>query len=258
MKKVYVPHHGKTSTIFPIPKAKDWECDLTNTRPIILLETSRKCLTKIITNRLSFICKKYNILTGPNYAGLPGESTQEPIHLLNNICEEAREKEKELWICFQDTAKAFDTVNLEMLQKAMERIKIPSKAIQFIINFFKNRSLKAITEYGLTQEIIAGDGLDQGETISPLLWRIFYDPLLHKIQNNSQLGYKMKVKWRQDLNHPKKKNIKLRTAATAFMDDTTWIASSKSNMQKILDEAAIFYKANDSQINGKKSSPNCH
>ena len=37
------------------------------------------------------------------------------------------------------------------------------------------------------------------------------------------------------------------------MDNTTWVASSKSNMQKILDEAAIFYKANDSQINGKKS-----
>ena len=47
--------------------------------------------------------------------------------------------------------------------------------------------------------------------------------------------------------------MKLHTAATAFMDNTTWIASSRSNMQKILEEAAIFYKANDSQINSKKS-----
>ena len=144
-------------------------------------------------------------------------------------------------------------VNLEMLQKAMERIKIPSKAIKFIINLFRNRVLRAITDYGLTQDIVAGDGLDQGETISPLLWRIFYNPLLHKIQRNSQLGYKMKAKWCQDLNHSKNETLELYTAATAFMDDTIWLASSKTNMQKILDEAVIFYKANDSQINGKKS-----
>src|SRR5438876_11335026 len=167
LEKRTCPSSWKTSTIFPIPKSKEWECDLINIRSIILLDTSRKCLTKIITNRLSAICKKHNILTGLNFAGLPGKSMQEPIQLINNLCEEAREKGKELWICFQDTAKAFDTVNLEMLQKAMERIKIPKKAIEFIIGLFKNRKLKAITSYGLTDEIIAGDGLDQGETISP-------------------------------------------------------------------------------------------
>ena len=96
LKKGTCPPLWKTSSIFPIPKSKDWECDLSNIRPIILLETSRKCLTKIITNRLSTICKKYNILAGPNCAGLPGESIQEPIQLLNNICEETREKGKEL------------------------------------------------------------------------------------------------------------------------------------------------------------------
>src|SRR5438552_17865549 len=80
------PPSWKTSTIFPIPKAKNWECNLINTRPIILLETSRKLLTKILTNKLFMIYKNHNILKDPNYAGLPGESTQELIHVLNNIC----------------------------------------------------------------------------------------------------------------------------------------------------------------------------
>ena len=135
----------------------------------------------------------------------------------------------------------------------MERIKIPTNAIEFIINLFKNRVLKVITDFGLTQEIIAGDGLDQGETISPLLWRIFYDPLINKIQNNPELGYIMTTNWKKDLNLHHREKIEIRVAATAFMDDTVWISSSRRNMQKILDEAAIFYKANDSQINSKKS-----
>ena len=143
--------------------------DLINTRPIALMETARKCFTKIITNRLSFICKEKNILRGPNFAGLPGESTQEPIQLLNNICEEAKEQNKELWILFQDTAKAFDTVNLEMLDKALRRIKIPAKAIELIISLFENRSSRIIINERLTEPVIAGDGIDQEDTISPLL-----------------------------------------------------------------------------------------
>jgi hypothetical protein len=61
------------------------------------------------------------------------------------------------------------------------------------------------------------------------------------------------MKWHSNLKCSQEEKIELRTAATAFMDDTTWIASSKSNMQKILDKAAIFYRANNSQINSKKS-----
>ena len=155
-----IPKAWKVSNIYPIPKNRDWEANLSNTRPIILMESTRKCLTKIITNRLSAICKNNNVLRGPNFAGLPGESTLEPIQLLNNICEEAREQNKELWILFQDTAKAFDTVNLEMLEKALQRIKIPQKAIKLIIYLFKEREVKVITKNSFTDTIIAEDGID--------------------------------------------------------------------------------------------------
>src|SRR5438552_6695646 len=148
-----------------------------NTRLIILMETIRKCFIKILTNRISTICKEKNILRGPNFAGLPGESTLEPIQLLNNICEEVREKQKELWILLQDTAKVFDTVNLEILERVLNRIKIPKRMIKLIIYLFRKREVRIITENGLTNPIKAGDGIDQRETILPLLWRTFYNPL---------------------------------------------------------------------------------
>jgi ribonuclease HI/endonuclease/exonuclease/phosphatase family metal-dependent hydrolase len=251
--KSNIPEGWKKSSIYPIPKKEGWEVRLHNTRPIVLMETIRKCFTKIITNRLSTACKDHQVLRGPNYAGLPGESTQEPIQLLNSICEEAREEKKELWILLQDTAKAFDTVNLEMLEKALQRIKIPTNITHLIIALFKDRQFRTITEFGLTDVITAGDGIDQGETISPLLWRIFYDPLLCKIQENNILGYKLECTWTPNVNTSNKRIIETRNAAIAYMDDTTWIARSKKNMQLILDDAREFYKANDSQINSLKS-----
>src|SRR5438552_17718904 len=121
-----------------------------------------------------------------------------------------------------------------MLERALDRIKIPKKAIKLIIYLFKDREVRAITENGLTSSVKIGDGIDQGETISPLLWRIFYDPLLCKIQDDSKLGYTMKCTWRPDFQNSEEKTIQLKSAAVAFMDDIIWIANSRENLQKIL------------------------
>ena len=97
LEKSVTPPSWKHSLIYPIAKNnKEWNLELSNTRPIVLLETPRKCFTKIITTRLAMICKQRDILKGPNFAGLPEESTMEPIHLLNNICENTREYNREL------------------------------------------------------------------------------------------------------------------------------------------------------------------
>ena len=50
------------------------------------------------------------------------------------------------------------------------------------------------TEYSLTKEFEAEDGLDQGEVVSPLMWYIFYDPLLYLIYKKEDLSYKIELK----------------------------------------------------------------
>src|SRR5205085_6002769 len=142
-------------------------------------------------------------LQGPNYAGLSGSSTSSPIHIMNNLIEEAREKNKEIWILFQDMKKAFDSVSLKMLEKALERIKLPTSTKKFLLNLFNSRRIKVITSFGLTQEFTAEDGLDQGEVVSPLLWRIFYDLLLYEMQNKRKLEYEMSLDWPTNLNYNK-------------------------------------------------------
>ncbi len=79
-----------------------------------------------------------------------------------------------------------------MLDKAMARIRIPANCRQFIGNLFTNRSNSVIGYYGLTNQYDVLIGIDQGEVISPLLWCIYYDPLLVEIHSQQGLGYTMR------------------------------------------------------------------
>lgn len=178
IKEGIIPDQWKLTSLYPILKPSDWDYSIAATQPIILIECTRKIITKVVGNRLSDIISKNQILKDPNYAGLKNENTAILIHILNSVMEEAKERNQELWIIMQDMAKAYDSVGLMPLCKALGRIKIPTNIVDFIISLFYNRQIRIITSFGLLQPFTGPDGIDQGETISPLLLHIFYDPLL--------------------------------------------------------------------------------
>jgi hypothetical protein len=216
-----IPAKWKIGQLYPIPKGEDWNYDLSNIRPIVLLEAFRKTVVRVITKRLDHILVKYKVLEGPNYAGLSGDCTASPIHIMNNIMEEARQKNKEIWILFQDMKKAFDSVSLVILKKVLKRIKLPEMMISFFLSLYNKRKIKVITEYGLTNEFEAEDGLDQREVSSLLIWRIFYNPLLSLIHNEDNIGYKIELKWPVDLSVNKTQSLVWQQGVLAYADDTT-------------------------------------
>jgi hypothetical protein len=75
----FFPQDWKLAYIYPIPKVDNWNYDITQTRPITLLDVIRKSLVKLITNRLLTIIAQHNVLKGGNFAGIPGGSTFEPL-----------------------------------------------------------------------------------------------------------------------------------------------------------------------------------
>src|SRR6266540_1289955 len=149
---------------------------------------------KIITNRFSKIIAKHSVLKGNNFAGIPEGSTELPIKLMNMIIEDVKEHNKPVWILLQDLSKVYDRVDLIILRKAMERVKIPTSCINFILDFFTCRKNTVLTKGGLSDYYNIKIGIDQGEVISPLLWCIYFDPLLCEI-NNLHKGYTITHQW---------------------------------------------------------------
>jgi len=91
-----IPDEWKKATVILIPKPKNWQGNVDITRPITLIETARKLLTRILTDRIATICHQNKILQGNNISVLKDTCTYIPIYtIINNIAEHAREFGKE-------------------------------------------------------------------------------------------------------------------------------------------------------------------
>ena len=70
-------------------------------------------------------------------------------------------------VTFQDLLKAYNRVNITMLEHAIRRIKIPDIIVKLLCNLFSNSKKKVIGHYGIAEPYTSIIGIDQGEVISP-------------------------------------------------------------------------------------------
>src|SRR3954447_19938159 len=106
-------------------------------------------MTKIMTNRLASILSVHNILKGNNYASLPGGSCHTPIHVLKSIIHDSNTYNKPLFIFLQDILKAFNSIDINMLELTMRRLRISQGFIKLTLSLFTNRSNRVIIANGL-------------------------------------------------------------------------------------------------------------
>src|SRR6185436_14949138 len=244
-----VPSAWRDATIYPIPKPQEWHHYLKNTRPITLIDTTRKVMTRIMYNRIANILVKYKVLLGGNYAGLPGGSCDPPIAALEAIIRDAHHFEKPLFIFQQDISKAFDSIDTNMLRLALQRLRIPNRFIDLTLDLFTNRFNTIITAFGNTDPYKVQIGIDQGEVISPLLWVIYIDPLLTLLNGSNSTPYIIN-------NNSNVPPVQLSTLC--YMDDTNLISSSIEGLRDMLLTAQEFYNLNNTKVNFSKAVLVCN
>ncbi len=84
-----------------------------------------------------------------------------------------------------------------------------------------NCSNQIFTPFGLTDKYDMLVNIDQVEVICPLLWCIYYDPLLSYIQQKLSLDYHLSHQWTSDVNLPPSHSLEETISDTAFIDDMT-------------------------------------
>ena len=258
----HIPTNAQMSTIINLPK-EEYKGNLDKLRPITLLETFRKLLSLILTKRITRIIDKYDLLKGYNYGFRTGRSTTDVLRTLRIIIDDAHFNKRNLLLTNLDIYKAYDTVPFDAIQTCCKRLQMPDSLVQYIHTLISNRDTTIITPFGETDTLTVNGGVPQGDALSPILWAIFYDPMLVKLQNLEK-GYNLS-------------NSNIIIPALAYADDITVITNTNEQLQFNLsiissylnyygmiirpDKSSIvsnrtnehsdFPKANEFMINGK-------
>ncbi|PKC59701.1 hypothetical protein RhiirA1_469060 [Rhizophagus irregularis] len=108
----------------------------------------------------------------------------------------------------------------------MKRIGLPSKFINLVLDISLNRYNRILVNNEMTDEYYVEDGLDQGEVWSPILWRIFYDALLARLDKiKKENGYHFEEDKIINFRKNEIENLNISINVMAFMDDTTIITN---------------------------------
>ena len=171
------PSALKLSKIVPIHKG-DSIFEVSNYRPISLLPIFSKILEKLMYSRIIEFITKYNVLYTNQFGFQKGMSTEYAINsLLHNIVNSMNKDETGFCILL-DFAKAFDTVNHDILLDKLQYYGIRGTALKWFQSYLVDRM--QCTEIGNTQSNLEyiKCGVPQGSILGPLLFLLYINDIV--------------------------------------------------------------------------------
>ena len=106
---------------------------------------------------------------------------------ITNICwivEKAKEFQKNIYFCFIDHAKAFDSVDHNKLWKILKEMGIPDHLISLLRNLYAGQEATVRTRHGTMDWFKIGKGVHQGCKLSPCIFNLYAE----YIMQNARLG----------------------------------------------------------------------
>ena len=121
-----------------------------------------------------------------------GWGTRDQIANIHWIIEKAREFQKNIYFCFIDCAKAFDSVDHNKLWKILKEVGIPDHLSCLLRNLYAGQEATVRTGHRTTDWFKIGKGVLQGCILSPCSFNLYAEYImrnagLDEVQAESRL-----------------------------------------------------------------------
>ena len=165
----------KRPVFIPIPKkGNPKECSNYHTIPLI------SCASKVMLKILQVRLQQYTNHKLPDVqAGFrKGRGTRDQIANIHQIFEKVREFQKNIYFCFVDYAKTFDSVDHNKLWKNLKEMGIPDHLTCLLRNLYAGQEATVRTGHGATDWLQIGKGVRQGCILSPCLFNLYAENIM--------------------------------------------------------------------------------
>ena len=154
-------------------------------RPIVLLNTDFKILSKVLANRLK---DSLNDIIGAEQTGfVKGRQITENLRKLLDVIEYTEVEHLPGVLITIDFEKAFDKVQYPAVYKTLEWFNFGPKFIGKIKTLFEMFSMSTINNGYKSKPFLATKGLFQGNPIAPYLFILVIEILATKIRRNGKI-----------------------------------------------------------------------
>ncbi len=209
-----VVNNMKVSTIRPIPKNTLNVCDSNNYRSIAIGSVLGKIVDRILLKRMS----DYLITSELQFGFKPHHSTSMCTLLLKETVSYYTRNDSSVYCVLLDATKPFDRISYaKLFHKLIDR-KLPAIVLRFLVNLYFEQAMCVQWDFNKSDTFNVYNGVKQGAIISPILFCVYIDDLLNRLQN-SNLGCYIGS---------------LYAGSMAYADDLTLLAPTAEAMRSML------------------------
>lgn len=237
-----IPKCFKQCRTVLIPKTSDQSAlgEIGNWRPITIGSTVLRLFSRVLTKRLVDTCPLHPRQRG--FRTSPGCS--ENLEVLRSLFEHCKGERSQFAVVFVDFARAFDSVSHEHFLCVLRGMQVDPHVVELIRGSYQDCVTRVEIGDRQTPEINMRVGVKQGDPMSPLLFNLAMDPLIHGLE---RLGKGLSVSG-------------TKVTTLAFADDLVLVSDSWQGMAHNLGILEAFcdktgLKVKPSKSNGFLLSP---
>jgi hypothetical protein len=223
-----------------LPKRDTDKTLLNNWRPVSLLNTDYKILSKALVNRLKRLANRF--ISHSQNSAVPGRSIYDTLHLLRNVFHYCKERNFPCLALSIDQAKAFDKVHHEYLFFVMEQMGIGPLFLTMVRQLYNDIYSQILVNGFLTVAFKITRSVRQGCGLSPLLFNIAIEPFIASILQ-SLLFRGVPIP-----------GCAAEERVAAFADDLTLFVHNEVSVEVALSLFETYSKASGAEINVAKTT----